>query len=40
MKKEEEQEEMEFEIIFEPAAQLTADVIWGENKPQSEASTE
>ena len=40
MKKEEEQEEMEFEIIFEPCAQLKADVIWGEKKRQSDASTE
>jgi len=40
MKDKEEQEEMEFEIIFEPAAQLKADVIWGEKKAQSESSTE
>ena len=40
MKKEKEQEEMEFEIIFEPAAQLKADVIWAENKCQSDTPTE
>jgi len=36
----EEAEQLEYEIIFEPAAQLKADVIWVGNKPQSEASTE
>jgi len=40
MKKEEDQEEMEFEIIFEPSPQLKADVIWGEKQAQSESSTE
>ena len=40
--KEEEQEEqeLELEVIFEPAAKLKADVIWGETKRKSCASTE
>ena len=41
-KKEEDEDEgeWEMEIIFEPSAQLKADVIWGENKCQSDTSSE
>jgi len=35
--KDEEKQEEEYEIVFEPAAQLKADVIWKENKRRSDA---